>query len=287
MKPSFDSPTQPSYWDALDTLHDVECDETWDLVFALRKEGDQRTLEHALAWCKDADPFRRSIGVSVLAQLGEDGKGYPDESNAMIHSMIQTEQDHEVITSLISAVSFRELHACVGWLLAMGQQSSEDIRWRVAWALPIRNPHDSRIDPQQIETLMQLAADPEPHVREWATFALSMTDEDTPSLRERLLERMNDTDFNTRTEAARGLAKRKEPRGLKLLFDDLKSDRVGELHVEAAEMYADPSLIPALVALRRWWDIDPELLERAIQACSLRVGVVGAAPPGRENSQTT
>lgn len=268
MKPTFDNPIPQSQWDALDTLHDVECDETWDRVFALRKEGDQRTLEHALAWCEDGDPFRRSIGVSVIAQFGEDGKGYPKESNAMIRSMIQTEQDHEVITSLISAVSFRELYECVGWLLAMAEQSSEDIRWRVAWALPIRNPHDPRIDPQQIATLMQLAVDPESHVREWATFALSMTDEDTPSLRETLLERMKDADFNTRTEAARGLAKRKEPRGLKLLLDDLKSDRVGELQVEAAKIYADPSLIPALVALRRWWGIDPELLERAIEACS-------------------
>jgi hypothetical protein len=66
-------------------------------------------LEKALAWCCESDPFCRSIGVSILAQLGEDGKSYPDEAIAMIRSMIRTEQDHEVITSLISAVHFREV----------------------------------------------------------------------------------------------------------------------------------------------------------------------------------
>jgi hypothetical protein len=40
------------------------------------------------------------------------------------------------------------------------------------------------------------------------------------------------------------------------------------LFVEAAEMYAKPDLKPALVALQKWWDINPELLERAIAACS-------------------
>jgi hypothetical protein len=46
------------------------------------------------------------------------------------------------------------------------------------------------------------------------------------------------------------------------------SDRVGELYVEAAELYADPQLKGALVALKRWWDVNPELLDRAIAACA-------------------
>jgi HEAT repeat protein len=95
-----------------------------------------------------------------------------------------------------------------------------------------------------------------------------LTDEDSPQIREALLARLNDSDFDTRSEAAVGLAKRKEERGIEPLVGYLKSDRVGELFVEAAEMYADARLKPALVALKKWWDIDPDLLERAIAACS-------------------
>jgi HEAT repeat protein len=259
---------EEQHWTAIETLQDVESDDTWDHVFALRKSGTRTVLEKAVRWCQDADPFRRSIGVSVLAQLGTDGKSYPEEAHAMIRSMIQSENDHEVMTSLISAVNFRGMKEGVSWLIALSQHPSEDIRWRVAWGLPMPDSCDPHLGRQVVDTLMQLLLDPEPQVRDWATFSLSMTEEDTPQLREALLERMQDTDFNTRSEAAVGLAKRKEPRGLKPLFDCLKSDQVGELYVEAAEMYADPSLKPALVSLRKWWDVNPELLERAIAACS-------------------
>jgi hypothetical protein len=52
------------------------------------------------------------------------------------------------------------------------------------------------------------------------------------------------------------------------LIDHLTSDRVGELMVEAAESYADTRLQSALIGLRKWWDVNPDLLERAIAACS-------------------
>jgi hypothetical protein len=259
---------EQEHWLALETLRDVESEDTWEHVFALRKEGTRSVLEKALAWCGESDRFCRSIGVSILAQLGEDGKSYPNEAIAMIRSMIRTEQDHEVITSLISAVHFREVPEGAAWLISLAQHPSEDIRWRVAWGLPIPNVHDPETDCKTIETLMQLLADPEPQVRDWSTFSLSMTDEDNSQLRDALLERMEDTDFNTRSEAAIGLAKRKEPRGLPKLVECLKSDQVGELYVEAAELYAHPSLKPALLALKRWWDVDPDLLDRAIEACS-------------------
>jgi HEAT repeat protein len=95
-----------------------------------------------------------------------------------------------------------------------------------------------------------------------------MTDADSPEIRQVLLDRLADSDFDTRCEAAVGLAKRKEPRAIRGLADCLMSDRVGELYVEAAELYADPQLKGALGALKRWWDVNPELLDRAIAACS-------------------
>ena len=266
------SELEQQHWNAIESLReslrDVESDATWDHVIALRKVGTSSVLERSLAWCTDPDPYRRSIGVSVLAQLGDDGNRYPEEATSMIRSMIGTENDHEVITSLISAVHFRGLSEGVPWLTSLALHPSENIRWRVAWALPIPNTLHPDTDQSTLDTLLRLCADPEPRVRDWATFSLSLTDEDSPQIREALLARLNDPDFDTRSEAAVGLAKRKEERGIEPLVGYLKSDRVGELFVEAAEMYADPRLKPALVALQKWWDINPDLLARAIAACS-------------------
>lgn len=273
MKNNPPSETELQHWNAIDTLRDVESDTTWDHVFALRKIGTPSVLEKSLEWCTDSDPYRRSLGVSVLAQLGNspftEGRIlYPVEATAMIRSMIQTERDHEVITSLISAVYFREMPEGVPWLIDLAQHPSEDIRWRVAWALPIPNVRDPETDQAVVDVLLKLLVDPEPLVRDWSTFSLSMTDEDSPQVREALLARLNDSDFHTRGEAAVGLAKRNELRGIEPLANHLRSDHVGELFVEAAEMYANPKLKAALISLQKWWDVDPDLLARAISACS-------------------
>ena len=263
-----DDQIDTQHWDAIESLRQIESDALWDHVAALRRASTPGVLNRALAWCKDPDPFRRSIGVSILAQFGPDGKDYPHESQAMICSMIETEQDHEVITSLICAVNFREVHEALEWLISLADHPSEDIRWTVAWALPIPNGQDLKADPATLETLMKLSVDSEPQVRDWATFSLAGSDDDSPEIRKTLLARLSDTDFCTRSEAAIGLAKRKEPGGIKPLADCLMSDQVGELYVQAAEMYADTRLGPALLSLKKWWDVDPELLDRAIAACS-------------------
>ena len=67
-------------------------------------------------------------------------------------------------------------------------------------------------------------------------------------------------------EAFVGLARRKDERVIDALKKELSSDSVGALAVEAAEMIASKDLIPHLVALRTWWDVDTELLEQAISA---------------------
>jgi hypothetical protein len=255
-------------WETIDSTRDVDSDAIWDPIYRLRHLGTRSVLDRALDWCQDSDRYRRAVGALILAQLGEDGRGYPDESVAMIRSMIASERDQEVITSLISAVHFRGMADVLPWLLSLAGHPFEDVRWHLAWALPIDDGGGGAVDRETIETLIRLAGDPEPRVRDWATFSLGMTEADSAEIRQALLDRLADSDFDTRGEAAVGLAKRKEPRAVRGLADCLMSDRVGELYVEAAELYADPQLKGALVALKRWWDVNPELLDRAIAACS-------------------
>jgi len=70
-------------------------------------------------------------------------------------------------------------------------------------------------------------------VRDWATFALGSGDlmeggvwhlPDSPEIRAALRRRVGDTYEEARREAIWGLAKRKDPFGLKLLLDHLESE---------------------------------------------------------------
>jgi hypothetical protein len=79
---------------------------------------------------------------------------------------------------------------------------------------------------------------------------------------------LSDVDFDTRSEAITGLAERRDRRVIPVLVQELTSDCVGTLAVEAAAAIAAPELLPHLLALKDWWDIDPGLLAQAIQACS-------------------
>jgi hypothetical protein len=62
------------------------------------------------------------------------------------------------------------------------------------------------------------------------------------------------------------LAKRNDLRVIAALKLELESDCIGCLAIEAVERIASDEIYRLLVDLRGWWDIDIDLLERAIEA---------------------
>jgi hypothetical protein len=55
---------------------------------------------------------------------------------------------------------------------------------------------------------------------------------------------------------------------LDLVRDELQANTVQKLALDAARAFADPSLLPLLLALKPRWDLAPDLLERAIRTCT-------------------
>jgi HEAT repeat protein len=116
--------------------------------------------------------------------------------------------------------------------------------------------------------LILLSEDEDESVRDWATFSLgSQGDVDTPGVRQALYRRLEDADFDTRSEAMVALAQRKDQRVIPFIAGALANDTVGALAVEAASAIGSPDLLPALLELRSWWDVDVKLLETAIRSC--------------------
>jgi HEAT repeat protein len=143
------------------------------------------------------------------------------------------------------------------------RHADSEVRHAVVLAL---TGHDH---PTAVRWLIELTRDSDAHVRDWATFALgSQTDLDTDELRNALAARLDDSDDDTRAEALIGLAQRRDRRVIPALERELSSDCIGSLVIEAAEEIAAPELYSRLMALRQWRDMDSNLLERAILACS-------------------
>lgn len=123
------------------------------------------------------------------------------------------------------------------------------------------------VDEWDLASVLSMMRDSDPGVRDWATFALAARDDDSEEVRQALLERASDPDFDARSEAVWGLARRRDHRALPLLLAVFEQDDIGTLHVEAAAYLARPELVQPLRDLRSWWDADDGLLDEAISRC--------------------
>jgi len=239
-------------------------DLAWDAVVVLHWRGSREILDRALSLCGSACAFERRVGAEILGQLGVPERSFPEECLRTLLRMLEMEQDAVALRAILIALSHHDEIEAIDAALRFRNHVDDDLRHGVVVVLMGHN------EPRAIEGLIELTRDSDVRVRDWATFGLgSQTDADTPELRAALLDRLSDEDGTTREEAMVGLAARKDPRVLPILRDELvHEDGVGTLAVEAAGLIAEPSLLPLLLPLREWWDVEPETLEDAIQACS-------------------
>lgn len=108
----------------------------------------------------------------------------------------------------------------------------------------------------------------DPEIRDWATFCLgALTELDSEGIRQALLHRALDGDFDTVSEALLGLARRRDRRSIPILINRLCSNNVGQLDVQSAGTLADKTLVSPLESLLDWWDVDTGLLEWALKRC--------------------
>jgi HEAT repeat protein len=158
---------------------------------------------------------------------------------------LMNDSDEGVIAHAATALGFRNHPRAIVPLLRHLTDTDANVRLGVVHGLSSHNDVDA------IAGLIRLTADTDRDVCDWATFGLgSLTDIDTPELRNALLARMSEDDDEIRGEALIGLARRRHPDALALVLRELNRAFAGDWPVEAAELLADPSLYPALQAVR-------------------------------------
>jgi HEAT repeat protein len=201
---------------------DYDDDSPWGAVAALRLRGTQDVFELASEYCVAKDPKARARGLDVLAQLGagEETSQRPYLQQC-VSMAIRLLEDPEPIVAHSAAWALAHLgtNEAVAALLPLKQHPEPGVRHAVA------NGAVNGTGPERIVALMELMADRDEDVRDWATFGLgSLCSEDSPEIREALRARLTDSFEPARSEAVWGLALRKDPTGLRTLLDRLEAE---------------------------------------------------------------
>jgi len=210
----------------------------------------------------------------VLGQLGVPERTSPAESAAALEELAAREQDPEVLATIASA--FGHLGEPHGIETLLHLRRHEDARVREGAADALSGRDDERV----FDALIELTSDPEPGIRDWATFALgTLSPKDTDALRDALAARLDDSDDDTRIEAVHGLALRGDARALDAVLDLLgevgphddggnaadtiwKRYALTQATVRLAALTGDPRLkahLPALDERLVGTSIEPEL----------------------------
>jgi HEAT repeat protein len=250
----------------------IACDEDevdsrwWDAVNCLRYRATREAFEAACSLCGSGCADERRLGADILNKFGEPERAFADESLAVLTRMASSETDSDVLHGVCCALGSLDVAGAVAPLLTLKCHPEPYVRYGVALALCRKEAPDA------IEGLIELSRDKSEIVRDWATTGLgSLTDVDTPALRDALVARVDDTDAITRAEALAGLARRKDERALGPLLEALRPERIGdysrcqETILNAAKQLADPRLLPSLYRLNQYWG--PGSLDDLIRAC--------------------
>jgi len=213
----------------------------WDIVSELHSEGGRAAFEAAERLCRAGEAKRRVLGADILAQVGvTPGSGgasvgpFRDAAMRVLLDLVERESEPEILASICSAFGHLKDPRAVGPLVRLREHPAEKVRLAVVFGLLARPERET------LDALIELSADDDADVRDWATFGLArQSDADYPALREALAARIDDPDVETRAEALHGLATRGDRRALGPLLE------WGE---------------------KRWEASDPALLDEALEA---------------------
>jgi hypothetical protein len=239
----------------------------WVLVAELQGRGDRETFAAARELCGQQDDAARILGVTILGQLGYgEGRPFADESLPIVTALCGPGQPVDVVVAAVRALGLLGHRRGAPAVLSHASDPDADVRLAVAQSLA-GVAGDAPGD-DVLMTVIALMADTSPEVRGWATFCLgSELDVDGTAVREALVGRIGDPEGEASGEALVGLARRRDPRAVELVAARLH-EPLDPLAAEAAARTGDPSLLPALRALRDAGAEDHEgWLDVAIDAC--------------------
>ena len=171
-------------------------------------------LDAARELSQQDDPRARAAAAYVLGQLGLPERTFPADSAAALEALEAREEDPDVLATIASAFGHLGSPHGIETLLRLRRHDDARVREGATDALAGRDEEGV------FDALVELTADPEAAIRDWATFALgTLSPRNTEVLRDALAARLDDTNDDTRIEAVHGLALRGDTRALDAVLD--------------------------------------------------------------------
>jgi HEAT repeat protein len=244
----------------------------WTFTHDQLREASMATLRSLL---RSSDPAEQAAAAHLMADIANPSR-QDDPRLATLASRAIDRVDHlHVVWAIADALRFlTSLEAIPGLAIAAAHPAAA-IRVKAAEGLGTVlvaagdrvNGHE-QVMQQGWDVLMRLLHDRSTRVREWAVLSLgALAEQGSPSA-DQLLECVKDRSASVRAEAISALAEIHDPRAKPYILLALQEDTVYRIVVKAAATLPDQTYLPALQALRDWWDVDPELLTKALDATS-------------------
>jgi hypothetical protein len=222
-----------------------EDDHYWPNVGVIGHRLTRDVLARAIALCDSDCRIERRLGCDILGGLGEPNHPFRDESVGPMLRVLNTADDLETTGIAIANLGRLRHPAAAPALLRFLRHSDAGIRYTVAGALLAFAE-----SPGVIAALLELMRDPEPDVRDWATFGIgSQIEADGPEIRAALWERTTDPVAIVRAEALSGLAVRKVPGTFDALEREARQSEVEYPAVRAIEELEYPRSLRLLEEL--------------------------------------
>lgn len=248
-------------------------DAYWACVSELHGRAEERTFSLASVLCDSFAAGERCLGADVLAQLGStegttpfDGP-FAARAAEVLGRLLEEDDEPAVLSSAAVGLGHLRDESAIDRLVALAGHADTGVRRGVVHGLM---GYD---DDRAVAALITLSADPDPDVRDWATFSLgTQLDLDTPELRSALAARLTDSYADARDEAILGLARRGDPLAVDAVLAVAAERRpnVDEAIVILAALTGDPLLRPQVERLRddpQSRELYGEDLERALERC--------------------
>jgi HEAT repeat protein len=233
-------------------LDESDKDTIWEHIMKLVKIESDDAFKHAYQLCLSQNGKERRLGVNILSKCYLSSNSLLEEIKSLLYSMLQREEESELIESIVYALGHRDIPQAIPVLASLKNHPVANVRYAIVMSLLAQE------DDESIATLIELSTDPEEHIRDWATFGLgTQIDKDNFAIRAALLARLADEDDYTRVEALKGLVYRHDPRCLESMLIELErsltydSDYLcGDVVVAASEL-PHPLIYAALIELQK------------------------------------